>query len=153
MIQNQIFLYFHLKSFQALRQFRRMCNPPYDPAAAAASKVNSASKFSEAATYTSPFGEENSDIRPQTRAKSRLNHRTPYVQSAPQLLPHVKRPRSRRKPQEDQDVETGSTTSSTFKMFLSLPNTPDTEDPATIYQKNIQRSRQFPGFISSESYI
>ena len=41
--------------FQALRQFRRMCNPPYDP------KVNSA------ATYTSPFGEENSDTRPQTR--------------------------------------------------------------------------------------
>ena len=134
-----------------------MCNPPYDPAAAAASKVNSASKFSEAATYTSPFGEENSDIRPQTRAKSRLNHRTPYVQSAPQLLPHVKRPRSRRKPQDDQDLhhdaETGSTTSTSFQMFLSLPNTPDTEDPTTIYQKNIQRrSQPYPG-LSSESYI
>ena len=136
-----------------------MCNPPYDPAAAAASKVNnSASRFSEAATYTSPFGEENSDIRPQTRAKSRLNHRTPYVQSAPQLLPHVKRPRSRRKPQDydadlHHDAETGSTTSTSFQMFLSLPNTPDTEDPTTIYQKNIQRrSQPYPG-LSSESCI
>ena len=65
-----------------------MCNPPYDP------KVNnSASKFitTEAATYTSPFGEENSDTRPTTRAKSRTNQRTPFVQSAPQLLPtHVR---------------------------------------------------------------
>ena len=65
-----------------------MCNPPYDP------KVNnSVSKFitTEAATYTSPFGEENSDTRPTTRAKSRTNQRTPFVQSAPQLLPtHVR---------------------------------------------------------------
>ena len=124
-----------------------MCNPPYDPAAAAASKVNnSASRFSEAATYTSPFGEENSDIRPQTRAKSRLNHRTPYVQSAPQLLPHVKRPRSRRKPQSAEDKTTTS-----YEMLLSLPNTPDTEDQMKNYHTNQRRPCCYG--INSESYI
>ena len=127
-----------------------MCNPPYDP------KVNnSASKFitTEAATYTSPFGEENSDTRPTTRAKSRTNQRTPFVQSAPQLLPtHVKRPRSRRKPQI-QPCDTTSATS--FQMFLSLPNTPDTEDPLKIdhrYNNVHRRPHLFPG-LSSESYI
>ena len=87
-LPTEIDFYIFLSYFQALRQFRRMCNPPYDP------KVNnSASKFitTEAATYTSPFGEENSDTRPTTRAKSRTNQRTPFVQSAPQLLPtHVR---------------------------------------------------------------
>ena len=142
--------WFFKSYFQALRQFRRMCNPPYDP------KVNnSASKFitTEAATYTSPFGEENSDTRPTTRAKSRTNQRTPFVQSAPQLLPtHVKRPRSRRKPQI-QPCDTTSATS--FQMFLSLPNTPDTEDPLKIDHRynNVQRRPHlFPG-LNSESYI
>ena len=119
-----------------------MCNDPYVP------KVNngSASKPHEAAaTYTSPFGEDQSEeMRPQTRAKTRTNPRTPYVQSTPQLLPNIKRPRSRRKPPEQETTSTSS-----FQMFLSLPNTPDTEDPLKILQAN----RQFAPGLCNESYI
>ena len=113
-----------------------MCNEPYVP------KVNSASKISEAATYTSPFGEDESEtIRPQTRAKARTHQRTPYSQS--QSSQHIKRPRSRKKPAEDQTEASGTTS---FQMFLSLPNTPDTEDPLRTYP------HLMPG-LSSESYI
>merc|ERR1712107_744163 len=64
------------KNKEALRQFRRMCNEPYNPKVT--QNVNN-SKINEVATYTSPFGEDQSS-RPQTRAKSRTKPRTPYVQ-------------------------------------------------------------------------
>jgi len=127
-----------------------MCNDPYVPKA----NGNATSKISEAASYTSPFGEDQSEVvRPQTRAKARTNLRTPYVQSAPHLVPHLKRPRSRRKPQGDDDGITqprdDSTSNSSFQMFLSLPNTPDTEDPLKIFHAN----RQFAPGLCNESYI
>lgn len=129
---------------QALRQFRRMCNDPYAPKVTSSSTRSS--ETASAATYTSPFGdednEENSVIKLQTRAKARTNHqRTPFVQSAPQL-PRIKRPRSRRQIQPlDDEPRRGS-----FQMFLSLPNTPDTEDPLKVYP-------QLKPGLSSESYI
>ena len=132
---------------QALRQFRRMCNEPYVPKAI--DSTTTASRVSEVATYTSPFGEE--EPKPQTRAKSRSNHpRTPYVQSAPQIH-HIKRPRSRRIQPQEADQQQQQQQSS-VPMFLSLPNTPDTEeaDPVRVF-----RSRApylVPG-MNHESYL
>ena len=132
--------------FQALRQFRRMCNEPYNP------KVNPVnnSKINEVATYESPFGEDQT-ARPQTRAKSRTKPRTPYVQSAPSLQITAKRPRVRKRPSTTQDSMAATTSSNTNSMstFLSLPNTPDTEDPMRIYRTN---PHLVPG-LSSETYI
>lgn len=124
-----------MKYFQALRQFRRMCSTPTKDSTP--KNTPKKEKFNEVATYTSPFGEEENEenlIRPQTRAKARKHHqRTPFVHSAPQL-PHIKRPRSRRKPAENE---------ANIQVFLSLPNTPDTEDPLKLY----------PSLASNESYI
>ena len=95
-----------------------MCNEPYVPKTLAVT-----ASAASAATYESPFGE---DSRPHTstRVKSRTKPRTPYVQSAPQMT-HVKRPRSRRTATASASTQDEATSS--FYMFLSLPNTPDTE--------------------------
>ena len=101
-----------------------MCNEPYVPKTLAVT-----ASAASAATYESPFGE---DSRPHTstRVKSRTKPRTPYVQSAPQMS-HVKRPRSRRTAATSAasaaSEATTSEATSSFYMFLSLPNTPDTE--------------------------
>ena len=128
--------------FQALRQFRRMCNEPYNP------KVNPVnnSKINDVATYTSPFGEDQAS-RPQTRAKSRTKPRTPYVQSAPSLQITAKRPRIRKRPSTTTNHQASS--SNSMSTFLSLPNTPDTEDAMRIYRTN---PHLVPG-LSSETYI
>ena len=123
-----------------------MCNEPYNP------KVNPVnnSKINEVATYESPFGEDQT-ARPQTRAKSRTKPRTPFVQSAPSLQITAKRPRVRKRPSTTQDSMAATTSSNTNSMstFLSLPNTPDTEDPMRIYRTN---PHLVPG-LSSETYI
>ena len=98
------------------------------------------------------FNNDNYIFRPHTstRAKSRTKPRTPYVQSAPQVT-HLKRPRSRRQmltpasTMASNDESNHRPATASFYMFLSLPNTPDTE-----MMKNSTKSKPIPG---TESYI
>jgi len=139
---------------QALRRFRRMCHEPYVPKISSASSASRMVVNEPAASYTSPFGEENTNnpIRPQTRAKSRTNPRTPYVQSAPQLTHNqAKRPRSRRKvsvAENDENPKSDPNTAG-FQMFLSLPNTPDTEDPLRM----LRTKPNVVPILGTQSYI
>jgi hypothetical protein len=141
--------------FQALRRFRRMCSEPYVPKVApnAANGHPPAAVDLPAAKYTSPFGYED---RPQTstRAKSRTNPRTPCVQSAPNLK-NSKRPASKRRkhppPTASSNRDEATSTTSSFNLFLSLPNTPDTEDPYRMLRTN-HMVPQMPG-LGTESYI
>ena len=102
--------------------------------------------------FSISFDNNNCISRPHTstRAKSRTKPRTPYVQSAPQVT-HLKRPRSRRQmltpasAMASNDEPNHRPATASFYMFLSLPNTPDTE-----MMKNSTKSKPIPG---TESYI
>ena len=135
-----------------------MCNEPYVPKTASVASMTS--KGGNAAIYESPFGEDRNNLHSSSstshshtsaRVKSRTKPRTPFVQSAPQMT-QLKRPRSRRMMQveasannQDHHHESRSNTNASFYMFLSLPNTPDTDE--------LMNSNSARVILGTESYL
>ena len=139
-----------------------MCNEPYIPKTATLTgSASSVDRRCNPAIYESPFGEDrqtqssssatSNNTHASARVKSRTKPRTPFVQSAPQMT-QLKRPRSRRMMQveasannQGHDHESRSNTNASFYMFLSLPNTPDTDE--------LMNSNSARVILGTESYL
>ena len=137
-----------------------MCNEPYIPKTATLTgSASSVDRRCNPAIYESPFGEDrqtqssssatSNNTHASARVKSRTKPRTPFVQSAPQMT-QLKRPRSRRMMNQtteanNQDDHSRSNTNTSFYMFLSLPNTPDTDE--------LMNSNSARVILGTESYL
>ena len=135
-----------------------MCNEPYIPKTATLTgSASSVDRRCNPAIYESPFGEDrqtqssssatSNNTHASARVKSRTKPRTPFVQSAPQMT-QLKRPRSRRMMQPEAGAnqeDSRSNTNASFYMFLSLPNTPDTDE--------LMNSNSARVILGTESYL